>query len=578
MLGRSLDHLDVAAFQRLLQVCESLFDRLLVVCIELVGHFLHALLGGIHKLVSLVANLDLLLALLVFACELLRLVDRALDLLLGEIAGGCDGHLLLVARAEILCRNVNNAVRVDIKCDLNLRYAARCGRDSGKLEAAESLVILRHFTLALQHMHFDARLAVCGGGEDLALLRRDGRVAVDQAREHAAHGLDAKGQRRNVEQQNVLDLAAENAALNGRADSDALIRVDALEGIFAGNLLDHLLHSGNTGRTADENDLVDLRGREACVGHCLLDADTGLVDQVADQIIELRTADRHVEVLRAGSVHRDERQIDVRLRHAGEVNLCLFGSFLQTLHCHFVGAQIDAVALLELIRDVVHEALVEVVAAQAVVARRCKNLEHAVADLKNGNIERAATEVVHEDLLVLFFIHAVCKCGSRRLVDDTEHLETRDATRILRRLTLAVGEVCRHRDDRLRDRFAEIALRFLLELLQDHGRDLLRRVVLAVNMHFAVGTHVALDRRDRALRVRDRLTLCKRADHALAVLKRDDGRCGAGTLRVRDHDGLAAFQNSNAGIGSTQINADNFTHNCILLFLSFKLFFIILRL
>ena len=42
--------------------------------------------------------------------------------------------------------------------------------------------------------------------------------------------------------------------------------------------------------------------------------------------------------------------------------------------------------------------------------------------------------------------------------------------------------------------------------------------------------------------------------------------------------GAAAFQNSNAGIGSPQINADNFTHNCILLFLSFKLFFIILRL
>ena len=48
---------------------------------------------------------------------------------------------------------------------------------------------------------------------------------------YAAHGLDAQGQRRNVQQQQALDVAAQHAALDGRADGHALVRVDALEGL-----------------------------------------------------------------------------------------------------------------------------------------------------------------------------------------------------------------------------------------------------------------------------------------------------------------------------------------------------------
>ncbi len=41
---------------------------------------------------------------------------------------------------------------------------------------------------------------------------------------------------RDIQQQNVLDFAAQNAGLNGRADGNALIGVDALEGLLAGHL------------------------------------------------------------------------------------------------------------------------------------------------------------------------------------------------------------------------------------------------------------------------------------------------------------------------------------------------------
>ena len=101
-------------------------------------------------------------------------------------------------------------------------------------------------------MNLNGGLTVSCGGVYLALLYRDGGVAVDDAVEYAAERLDTERQRSNVEQQQILDLAAENACLNSRADGYALIGVDALEGLLADEVLDSLLDCGDTGRTADE--------------------------------------------------------------------------------------------------------------------------------------------------------------------------------------------------------------------------------------------------------------------------------------------------------------------------------------
>ena len=55
-------------------------------------------------------------------------------------------------------------------------------------------------------------------------------------------------------------------------------------------------------------------------------------------------------------------------------------------------------SLLELIGEVVHDPLVEVLAAEESVAIGRLDLEDAVADLENGNIESAAAQVVDRDL------------------------------------------------------------------------------------------------------------------------------------------------------------------------------------
>ena len=169
-------------------------------------------------------------------------------------------------------------------------------------------------------------------------------------------------------------------------------------------------------------------------------------------------------MFRTRRVRRDERQIDVGLCHAGKFDLRLFRRFLQSLHRQLIARKVDALFRLEFGNQIIHDAFIEVVAAEHVVAVGRKHFEYAVADLHDGDIERAAAEVVNDDLLALaFFIEPVRQSRRGRFVDDTKHVEPRNLARVLGRLSLAVGKICRAGDDGVRRRAAEITFRILFQ-------------------------------------------------------------------------------------------------------------------
>ena len=309
----------------------------------------------------------------------LGFLDHAVDVLFAHAAVGLNRDLLLFARAEILCRHIDDAVCIDVELDLDLGYAARCGRDVRELETAEGLVARCHFALALQDMDLNARLIVRRRREHLALRGRDRRVALDDLRADAAEGLDAERKRGNVEEQDILDLTDEDTALDRCADGDALIRVDALRRLLAKDLADGFLYRRDTGRAADENDLVDVAAREPRILHCLACRHHRALHEVSRQLIELRTRKRQIEMLRTRCICRDERQVDVRLAHARELDLRLLSCLDETLCTHLVLREVDAVLLLELLDHPVHNLLVEIVAAEHRVAVRRLDFEHALA-------------------------------------------------------------------------------------------------------------------------------------------------------------------------------------------------------
>ena len=110
------------------------------------------------------------------------------------------------------------------------------GRNAFQAEPSERLVVVRHRPFALQHVDVDRRLAVFGGGEDLRLLRRNRRVAIDQLRHHAAERFQTQRERRDVEQHDVADFAGEHAGLNRGADRDDFVGIDREIRLFAGQL------------------------------------------------------------------------------------------------------------------------------------------------------------------------------------------------------------------------------------------------------------------------------------------------------------------------------------------------------
>merc|ERR1719231_2101042 len=282
----------------LVGLLESLLDRLLVLVANLVRHALlgvaELVLHRVDVVLKLVARLNLLAHLLVLLLELLRLLDHALDLVLREAALVVgDGDLLVLAGALVLGADVEDAVGVDLEGDLDLRHAARRGRDAAELELAEEVAVLGHGALALEDLDHDGRLVVLVGREDLRLLRRDDRVARDELGHHAADRLDAERERRHVEQKEVLGLvtalAREDAALHRRAVRDGLVGVDALVGLLAvEEVLEEHLDLGDARRAADEDDLVDLGLLHLGIVHDLLDGRQGLLEEVDAELLEAR--------------------------------------------------------------------------------------------------------------------------------------------------------------------------------------------------------------------------------------------------------------------------------------------------
>ena len=188
-------------------------------------------------------------------------------------------------------------------------------------------------------------------------------------------------------------------------------------------------------------------------------------------------------MLRSGLIGSDERQVDVCGCRGAQLLLCLLSGLSEPLKRHLVLAQIDAFLVPEILDHIVRDSLVEVISAQAVVSVRRENLDHAVADLDDGDIKCAAAKVINHDLLLFLVVKSIRQGSCRRLVDDTLDIKSGDLSGILRRLSLGVIEVSGAGDNRFRHLLAQICFRVALQLLKDHRGNLLRRILLRINVY-----------------------------------------------------------------------------------------------
>src|SRR5207253_2188962 len=268
-LHRGLDPVGVVGLERVAQGGELLLDVLLRVGGHLVTEVLERLLDGVRERVRLVARLDPLAVAAVVLGVHLRILDEARDLVLREAARRGDGDVLLATGRLVLCLHIHDAVRIDVEAHLDLRDPPRRGRYAVEDEASEALVVCGKLALALNDVDLDLRLPVARGREDLRLRGRDRAVALDELGGDATERPDAERERRDVEEEDVLDLPLEHAGLDRGAHRDDLVRVHALVRLLAGEeLADGHVNYRRAGQAPDDEQQLyricrSRRGRDA---------------------------------------------------------------------------------------------------------------------------------------------------------------------------------------------------------------------------------------------------------------------------------------------------------------------------
>src|SRR5258705_1091655 len=483
---------------------------------------------------------------------------------------------------------MQDAVGVDVEGHLDLRLTPRCRADVLQLESTEYPVVLGQLPFTLQHNDIHCGLVAGRVAERLAARGGDGGVALDDLGHQPAGGLHTQRQWGDVEQQDVGDLALEHTGLDCGAERDHLIGVHAHVGVLAaGEPADQSLDCGDPGGTAHQDHLVDVVRAHLGVVHRLLDRAHAALHQIVREFLELRPINGQGEVLGAVGVGSDKRQVDLGLGHRRQFDLGLLGRLEKSLQRLRIFAQIDVVLALEFVGQVVDEPAVEVIATQVRITGRSTHFDHAVTDVKQAHVERAAAEVENQHGLVALLVQSVGQRRGRGLVDDAQHVEPGDPAGVLGGVALCVVEVRRNGDHRLLDTFTEELAGVVDEFAQDLCADLLRRVLLAAHVEPG-GATLALDdveadrlgflrylvetaadeplrRVDGALRVHDRLSPGQLPDQRLAVFREGHHRWGRSrALGVGNHNRFPALPGGDHGVRCPEIYAYRCRHRLFL--------------
>merc|ERR1719217_87378 len=386
-----------------------------------------------------------------------------------------DRDLVLLAGRLLQSRHVEHAVGIDVEGHVDLRDAARHGRDAREVELAELIVVLGARALALEHLDRDGRLVVRVGREGLALLGGHRRVARNERRHHLASRLEAERERRHVKQEQVLGLrgasAREDGGLHGGAVRHGLVGVDRLGRLLAvEEVREQRLHLRDARRAANQHDVVHLVLRHLRVAQHLLDRVHRATEQVHAELLEARTSDGREEI------DALEQRVNLyrRLRRRRERALGALAGGAQSAHRTGVARDVFLVLALELRNEVVHHAVVKVLTTQMRVAGSRLDLKDALLDGEERHIESAAAKVKNQYVALCtgLLVEAVRDRRRGWLVDDAQAVEASNGGSILGRGALRVVEVGGDGDDGARDILAEVRLGDFLHLDEHHSGDL----------------------------------------------------------------------------------------------------------
>jgi hypothetical protein len=311
----------------------------------------------------------------------------------------------------------------------------------------------------------------------------------------------------------------------------------------------------------------------------------GATEEVLAEFLETSTGDRGVEV----NTLEERVNLNRSLSRGREGTLGTLTSSAETTESTSITGEILLMLTLELVDEVVDEAVVEVLTTKVSVTSGGLNLEDALLNGQEGNIEGTTTQIEDQDvaLTLSLLVKTVGDSGGSRLVNDTEDVQTGNQTGVLGSLTLRVVKVGGNSDDSVVDGTTEIGLSSLTHLGQDHGGDFLRSElllftlelnlddglatlvddlegpVLHIRLDLSVGkttTDQTLSIEDGVVRVHGDLVLGGITDETLGIGESHEGRGSTVTLVIGNDFNTVITEHTHTGVGCTQVNTDSGGH------------------
>ena len=138
--------------------------------------------------------------------------------------------------------------------------------------------------------------------EYLRFLRRNRRIAFDKSRHHTTCCLNTERERSYIQKNESIRLirlnTAQNGSLYGGTERHGLIGINALAQLFTiEKLLEKLLDTRNTRRTADEHNLMDLFLAHLGIAENLLNRTHTFTELAVAERLEFCPCENYVEIL-----------------------------------------------------------------------------------------------------------------------------------------------------------------------------------------------------------------------------------------------------------------------------------------
>ena len=295
------------------QLMQGIVDGLLHAITQLVAVFTQLLLGLEYEAVCTVELVNLFFGLLIGGLIGLGFVSHALDLIVAQTGTGLDADALLLTCALVFGTHVQDTVGINIKGHLDLRGSATGGRNAIQYKPTDGAVVFGHTALSLQNMYLYRGLVIGRSRKHLALLGRNGRVALYELGKYTAQGLDTEAQRGYVEQQHIFHFAGQHPTLDGSTNGHHFVGIHAFTGLLAKEFFHHLLDLRNTGRTTHQDHFVYIALAVSGIFQRSFTGLQGALYEAICQLLEFRTAQFLYQVLRHAIYCSDIRQVDLCL-------------------------------------------------------------------------------------------------------------------------------------------------------------------------------------------------------------------------------------------------------------------------